>query len=146
MVLLAHGGQEEASRLAAEVLAPGSVLVTALMEVLPTVTPIEFAWLARDLGRKPELLAALASSPNMPWIEAARAIAQGDLARGVELAARIGAPSVAAYARLRTAETLARSGSHAEARELLTPAVAFFTKAGAACYLTLAEEILAGTA
>jgi hypothetical protein len=143
-VLLAQGRREEASRLASEVLTRGGVLVTALMEFLPTVTPVEFAWLARDLGQEPELRTALASAPKLPWLEAARAIAEGDLVRGAELADRLGAPSAAAYARLRTAEALARLGRDAEAQKQLTPAVAFFVKAGATHYLTRAEELPGG--
>jgi hypothetical protein len=94
VVLLEEGRREEASKLASEVLVRGSVLVPALTTVHPAVTLIEFAWLLRDLGREAELLSVLASAPSTPWCRAARAIAQGDMADGVELSARIGAPSV----------------------------------------------------
>jgi DNA-binding SARP family transcriptional activator len=143
-VLLAQGRREEASSLASEVLARGSVLVPALLELHAPVTPIEFAWLLRDLGREAELLHALESAPSTPWLEAASAIARGDFLHGAELASRIGALSVAAYARLRTAQELARLRRHAEANEQLAPALAFFSKVGATRYVAQAEEALGG--
>jgi hypothetical protein len=122
----------------------GHVLVTALLELQPAVTPIELAWLLRDLGREAELLPTLASAPPTPWLEAARAIAQGDLAHSVDLVACIGAASVEAYARLRAAEELARLGRDSEAKELLAPARAFYSKVGATRYLARANELLPG--
>jgi tetratricopeptide (TPR) repeat protein len=143
MVLLAQGRREQASRLASEALALGSVPLGALLEVIPVATPIEFAWLLRDLGRETELLFALESAPSTPWLDAARAIAHGEFAHCVELVARIGAPSVEAYARLRTAEELAGGGRHASARDCLAPALAFFTRVGATRYLRQADGLLA---
>jgi DNA-binding SARP family transcriptional activator/tetratricopeptide (TPR) repeat protein len=145
IVLVAQRRPEEASRLVSEVLARGRVLVPALMQFLPTVTPIEFAWLLRDLGREPELLPALRSAPATPWLETARATAHGDLARGLELAHAIGAPSVAAYSRLRSAEALARLGRPVEANKQLAPAVDFFRKVGAARYLAHAQDLLSAS-
>jgi tetratricopeptide (TPR) repeat protein len=142
IVLLEEGRGEEASKLASELLGRGSVLVPALTTVHPTVTLIEFAWLLRDLGREAELLSALASAPSTPWCHAARAIAKGNMTDGVDLSARIGAPSVEAYTRLRAAEELARAGHHAEARDCLAPALAFFRKVGATRYLARAEQVL----
>jgi hypothetical protein len=104
---------------------------------------IEFTWLLRDLGREGELLPAVESAPSTPWRDAARAIADGAFARAVELATRIGAPSVEAYTRLRVAEELMRAGQHEQAREELAPAIAFFEKVGARRYLAQAEELLA---
>jgi DNA-binding SARP family transcriptional activator/tetratricopeptide (TPR) repeat protein len=143
IVELAQGRREEASRRALEVLAQGSVLVSALLELHPTVTPIELAWLIRDLGREAELLAALESAPSTPWHEAARAIADGDVVHSVELVARIGAPSVDAYARLRAAEELTRLGRLAGVHDILEPALVFFRKVGATRYLAQAEQLLA---
>jgi DNA-binding SARP family transcriptional activator len=145
-VLLAQGRPTHASRFASEMLAREYVLVTALLELQPAVTPIEFAWLIRDLGRDAELLTALKSAPPTPWVDAARAVARGDLEHSVELAVRIGAPSVEAYARLRAAEELARLGRHTDAARQLAPAVIFFRKAGATRYTAQAEETLAGRA
>jgi tetratricopeptide (TPR) repeat protein len=144
IALLAQGRREEASGLAAEVLAGGSVLVTGLLTLHLTTTPIELAWLLRDLGRESELLSTLESAPSTPWLEATRAIARGDIAQSVELIARIGAPSVEAYARLRAAEELARLDRHAEADEQLRSALVFFRKVGATRYVAQAEELPAG--
>jgi hypothetical protein len=49
---------------------------------------------------------------------------------------------VEAYARLRTAQELARAGHRAEARDCLAPALAFFGKVGATRYITQAEQVL----
>jgi hypothetical protein len=145
-VHLAQDRQEEASRHVTEVLAQGAVFVTALLDLHPTVTPVEFAWLVRDLGRGAELLSALESAPSTPWLEAARTIAGGDVARSVEVVARIGARPVEAYARLRAAEELSRTGRLAEVYDLLEPALAFFRRVGATRSLAQADKSLAGAA
>jgi tetratricopeptide (TPR) repeat protein len=142
IVQLAEERRNAASRDASEVLAQGSVLIPALLELHPTVTAVEFAWLTRDLGREAELVSAIESAPSTPWHEAARAIASGDLGRSIELVACIGAPSVEAYARLRAAEELMGVDQFAEAQEHLRPALEFFRKVGAAHYLARAEELL----
>jgi hypothetical protein len=59
-----QGRREEASSLASEVLERGLGLVHALLESERTVTPLELAWLFRDLGREDELLSALDSRPG----------------------------------------------------------------------------------
>jgi DNA-binding SARP family transcriptional activator len=141
-VLLAQGRRGEASSLASELLANGSVLVPALTELHAPVTQVEFAWLLRDLGQEAELLTVLESAPFTPWLEAASAIARGEFLRSIELVARIGAPSVETYARLRTAQELARHGRHAEANEQLAHAVAFFKKTGATRHIAQAQELL----
>ena len=146
IVLVEEDRREEASKLASELLGLGSVLVPALTTVHPTVTLIEFAWLLRDLGREAELRSALASAPSTPWCHAASAIANGDMADGVELSARIGAPSVEAYTRLRAAQELADAGQRAEARDCLAPALVFFGEVGATRYLAQAEKALAPSA
>jgi DNA-binding SARP family transcriptional activator len=140
IVLLALGRREEASRLASEVIARGSVPLAALLHLFPTVTPIEFSWLLGDLGRQAELLTALEHAPSTPWFEAARAIAKDDFKLAVECVASLGAPSVEAYTRLRAAEELARSGD-AEASEVLAPAVDFFRSVGAKRWLERAEAL-----
>jgi DNA-binding SARP family transcriptional activator/class 3 adenylate cyclase len=142
-VQLGQGQWEEASTLASEVLQHGAVLIPALLELHPTVTPIELAWLMRDLGREAEFLSVLELAPSTPWHDAARAIADGDFTHSVELVARIGAPSVDAYTRLRAAEELTRVGWIAGAHDHLEPALDFFRKVGAARYLVLAEALLA---
>jgi len=93
------------------------------------------------------LLRPHSSQPRRrPWLEAARTIADGDLAQSVEIVARIGAHSVEAYARLRAAEELSRTGRLAEVHDLLEPALAFFRHVGATRYLAQADKVLAGAA
>jgi hypothetical protein len=146
IVLLARGLRGEASELASDVLALRAALVGGLLAESPAATLIEFTWLLRDLGREAELLPAVGPAPSTPWVEAARAIVDGDLARGVELVADIGAPSVEAYARLRAAEDLARAGRHEQAQDHLAPALIFFRKVGATRYIAQAEALLAASA
>ncbi len=141
IVHLAADRPKAASRDASEVLAQGSVLIPALLELHPTVTPVELAWLTRDLGREAELVSAIESAPSTPWHEAARAIAGGDFAHSIELVARIDAPSVEAYARLRAAEELTRVGRLAGLDDLLEPALVFFREAGATRYLAQANQL-----
>jgi predicted ATPase/DNA-binding SARP family transcriptional activator len=143
IVQLAQGRREEASKHATELLAQGSVFVPALLDLHPSVTPVELAWLVRDLGRGAELLSALEGAPATPWHVAAQAIVGGDVAQGVELVTRIGAPSVEAYARLRAAEELSRGERLVGIRDLLEPARAFFRRAGAIRYLERADALLA---
>jgi len=135
--------RKQASTLTSEVLARGHVLVAALPELHGAVTPIEFAWLVRGLGREAELLTALESAPPTPWLQAACAIAEHDSAGSLDLVAKIRAPSVDAYARLRAAEEAARSGSHDVAKELLAPALQFFRRVLAARHLAIADGLLA---
>jgi DNA-binding SARP family transcriptional activator len=141
IVQLAQGQREAASRLASEVIAQRSAL-TALLDLHPTVTPIEFAWLLRDLGREAELLPAFESAPPTPWNKAARAVVNGDFVPSVDLVARIAAPWVNAYARLRAAEELTRLGRYTEAHDNLERALAFFRQVSATRYLARAEVLL----
>jgi DNA-binding SARP family transcriptional activator len=143
IVLVAQGRRNEASRLASEVLALGSLTVTALLSWVPAATPIEFAWLLRDLNREREFLAALEFAPSTRWRHAARAIVRGDFTRAVNLVTRLRAPSIEAYTRLRAAEALEQAGLHAQARDQLAPAVVFFRQVGATRFIAQAEQLLA---
>ena len=142
-VLLADGRREEASRLTSEMLLPGSAPITALLELFPAATPIEFAWLLRDLGRARELLPQIDSAPSFPWLEGARAIVLSEFAKAVEVVTAIGAPSVEAYTRLRVAQQSAAADAHEEALAYLEPALAFFRQVRATRYLAQAEQLLA---
>ena len=85
MVQLSQERPSAASRDASEMLLQGSILIPALLELHPTVTAVELAWLTRDLGREADLISAIESAPSTPWHEAARAIAGGDLGHSIEL-------------------------------------------------------------
>jgi DNA-binding SARP family transcriptional activator len=139
-ILLAQGHKKQAATLASELLARGHMLVPALLELHGAVTPIEFAWLVRDLGQEAELLSALESAPPTPWLQAARAIAEHDLTGSVNIVAQIGAPASDAYARLRAAADLVRVGRDHDAQELLAPVLTFYRKVGATRYLTQANN------
>jgi tetratricopeptide (TPR) repeat protein len=145
-IVLLVQNRGDASILATEILARGPVLVTALLELHSPVTPIELAWLLRDLGREGELLLALSSAPPSPWLDAATAIAAGDLERAIELVACIGAPPIEAYTRLRAAEQMVAAGHHAEAEPNLEQALAFYRHVGAARYVSQAEAMLGARA
>jgi DNA-binding SARP family transcriptional activator/tetratricopeptide (TPR) repeat protein len=144
-VLVAHGAHEEASQLAKEVFRLGASLVGGLVSESPPATLIEFTWLLRDLGREQEVLPILKSARSTPWVQASRAVAQGDFARAVQLLASMGAGSVEAYTRLRVAEELVRCGHVHEAHDHLVTALGFFTKVGATRHLARTEELLAAS-
>jgi DNA-binding SARP family transcriptional activator len=139
VALVAQERLKEASELATEVLGLQAV-VAELLKLIPAVTPVEFAWLLRDLNRQAELIPALASVPGTPWVEAAKAVVHGRFATAVEFVARLGLPAVEAHTRLRAAEELVRAGSSKQAHEILVPALKFFRKVGATRYIARAEE------
>jgi DNA-binding SARP family transcriptional activator len=139
-VLLAQGKREKARNLADEVLALRPLV---LLELFPTATPIEFAWHLHDLGRQQALLAFLEHAPSIPWVEGARAIAEGRFTLAVEIAARLQVPLIQAYTRLRAGIAIAEAGDRAEARRLAEPGLAFFGGVGAKRYLAQADEVLA---
>jgi class 3 adenylate cyclase/DNA-binding SARP family transcriptional activator len=141
MVLLAEGRREEAYSLAAEVLALDRPVVTFL-ELFPAVTPIEFAWLLRDMGCQQELRAVLQSAPSIPWIEAARAIANGELLEVLEIVNKLELPVVESYTRLRAAEVFAQAGERGKASKVVGPAIDFFRGVGATRYVARAEALL----
>jgi class 3 adenylate cyclase/tetratricopeptide (TPR) repeat protein len=143
IVLHALGELEESSKLGLEVLTLGSAPLCALLEVTPAATPIELAWLLRDLGRMGELRSALESAPSTPWFRAARAIAEEDVTEAVALVAAIGAEYIDAYSRLRAGEELIRVGNRPQGLDVLLPAVDFFRSVGATRYLEQAEALLA---
>jgi DNA-binding SARP family transcriptional activator len=143
MVQLAQGRREDASSLAQELLARGSVLVIALLEMHLAATPIELAWLLRDLGTEAALHRVLASTPSNPWLEATSAIANGELADALQLVARIGAPSIEAYTQLRAGQDLTEAGQYAQAEPLLRNALAFYRSVDATRYIDHAEAALA---
>lgn len=141
MVLVALVQQEAAARVAGEILAGAPVYVIALVQCVPAATPIEFAWLLRDLDLETELRPALTSAPSTPWVEAARAITEGALAQGLEIVAKLGAPSINAYNRLRTAEAMVSAGQLTDASPHAEHALAFYRRVGATRYIKQAEAL-----
>jgi class 3 adenylate cyclase/tetratricopeptide (TPR) repeat protein len=100
---------------------------------------IDLAWLLVDLGRTDELPGAARGSV---WLEAAQAIARGDLAAAAELLERTDLRLKEAYVRLRLAE----EASGADARIHLERALAFYRAAGATAYVRRAERLLSASA
>jgi hypothetical protein len=142
-VLFAQKRQQEAWSLAQAVLVLGAIPIVTLLELFPASTPIEFAWLIRNLKRQTELLAALESAPPTPWVEGARAIANGELLEALEIVTQLKLPLVEAYTRLQTALALGESGSHTKASELVAPALEFFRSVDATRLLAQAEKLVA---
>jgi DNA-binding SARP family transcriptional activator len=143
IVLLAQDRREHAHRLATELIDDGSRLVPALLELHPTVTPIELAWLMRQLGRETELSTALEDAWPTPWVEAATAITSSDYERALAAVASLGVPPVEAYTQLRVAEELVKVGGLLAARDLLARAAAFYRGVGAAGYVAQADKLSA---
>jgi hypothetical protein len=134
-VALAAQNRDEADELASELAGIGRLLQTALNTAFPTL--VDVAWVFRDLGRESEFSAVVldARSIESPWVDAARAICDGDLARAAEIIDGIGHTAAAAYARLRAAEAFAAAGQKAEAVAQRAQAESFYRKAGAAGFV-----------
>ena len=81
-----------------------------------------------------------------PWVDAARAFAQGEFAAAAAIYTRIGSHPDAAYAWLRAARALVEQGRGDEADGPLQAAVAFYRSVGATYYLGEGEALLAATA
>jgi class 3 adenylate cyclase/tetratricopeptide (TPR) repeat protein len=93
-------------------------------------------WTARKLDRAEEVLAAVEDEQlETPWLLAARAIADGDLARAADIFGEIGDASVEAFYRL-------QSGVEHQVRLALD----FYRTVGAARYIREGEALLAASA
>jgi len=88
--------------------------VPALCSPAPTLADV--AWLMRDLDRARDLRAILDATPiASPWVDAARAILDSELARAADIISGIGNAAGAAHASLRAAAQLAARGDGAAA-------------------------------
>jgi hypothetical protein len=107
----------------------------------------DLAATAVKLGRADAFRQAIATlKKQTPWIDAARAFADGDFAAAAATHAQIGSLPDAAHARLRAAQALLEQGRRNEADELLQDALAFYHSVGATRYLREGETLLATTA
>ena len=105
------------------------------------------AWLFTDLGRGPEFAEALERArAQTPWHEAARLVVAGDLAGAADRYAEIGSVPDEAYARLRAAAELVRSGRRSEADAQLRLALPVFAQLGATAWAAEAKALLAESA
>jgi thioredoxin-like negative regulator of GroEL len=98
------------------------------------------------LGLTDEVVDALASHPESPWTEAARAYLDHDFAGAAEILARTGAKPDEAEARLRAAERLVAEGRRSEADEELARALDFYRSVGATRYLREGNALRAALA
>jgi tetratricopeptide (TPR) repeat protein len=137
-VLLADGDQPAADELLAELLRDHQV---------------EMGWFSRlplvlsELDRGDEFLAATEqSSLTSPWLEAGRAVGEGDFARAAAIYAEMGTGELEACARLLAAESHIAAGRRAEADAQLTPALAYFRRVRAKAYIGRGEALLAASA
>jgi class 3 adenylate cyclase/tetratricopeptide (TPR) repeat protein len=145
-------GFEARARLAAADLPGATALADELLEAsrdAGVVAPHGAldAWVFRELGRSAEFLEALNRAPvQTAWHEAARKIASGDLVGAADVFAQIGSVPDEAYARLRAAEELVRSGRRGEADRQLRLALPIFARLSASGWQAEAEALLAASA
>jgi hypothetical protein len=145
-VALAGGSRDEADELAAELAAIGPVLMGSLCTPFPTL--VDVAWVFRDLGREGEFCDAVLDPRPIknPWVDAARAIAGGDLGGAADIIDGIGHTAAAAYARLRAAEALAAAGRETEAAAQRAEADSFYGKVGAVRFVRDGEALRSASA
>jgi hypothetical protein len=104
------------------------------------------AQLGVELGRSDDVRAVLEHvTKTGAWIDAARAIARGELVAGGDELERIGTVPDEADIRLLAARALVEQGRRAEADVQLQRALALYRSLGAARYVRKAETLLAAT-
>jgi tetratricopeptide (TPR) repeat protein len=103
------------------------------------------AWTLAAHGRGAELLQVLRST-DMPWVQAARSFAAGDLRQAADVCATMGACTEEARDRLWLAKALIEQNRRAEADVELQRALAFYRSVGATRYIREAEGLLAASA
>ena len=137
-IALDSGNRIEAEELASKLLGIGTVVVPALCSPFPNLTDV--AWLFRDLGRGNELRETILDATPIacPWVEASKAICNGDIGRAAAIIDGIGHPAAAAYAHVRAATALHASGNDAEAAVQRALGEPFFRKARADAFLDAA--------
>jgi class 3 adenylate cyclase/tetratricopeptide (TPR) repeat protein len=117
-------------------------------EEIPFAAPAEIvdAWLA--VAGRERVLRVLSEvrGPETPWLSGARALAEQDFERALELYTESGSLPDVARVHLRAAESLIADGRRAEADAHLSEALAFYSSVGATRYVREAEELLAATA
>jgi len=140
-VALAAGKRGEAGELASELAAIGPRLQAALNTPFPTL--VDVAWVFRDLGRERGFTEAVldARPIKSPWVDAARAICDGDLGRAADIIEGIGHTASAAYARLRAAEAFAATGREVEAAAQRAQAEVFYRTVGATRFVGNGEGL-----
>jgi DNA-binding SARP family transcriptional activator len=131
--LLAAGRTDEAGQLIDE-------LVKALdHRLLKAEVGIDLGIALAALGYPARVLASALGSP---WLEATRALVEGDARRAAAIYESIGSRPDAAAAHLAAARALLRRGEPTLAKPELTAAVAFYREVGAGADLHEAQELV----
>jgi class 3 adenylate cyclase/tetratricopeptide (TPR) repeat protein len=122
-------------------------ILTALPDAIGRIVNVDIARVVTPLGRRDAFLAAIERiARESLWLDAARAIAVEEFEDAADLFAKIGSTPDEAFARLRAAQQLVKSGRRAEADVQLHKALAFFRSVGATRYLREGETVLAASA
>jgi tetratricopeptide (TPR) repeat protein len=137
-ILLEQGMRVQATALVDEALAFGDKLVPALGG---SSRIIEFAWLARALGRQRPLLALLETAPEIPWVAAGRALASGEPELAADVLAQVECPPAAAYMHLRAAQELVDCGLGAHVERHVEAALTFYREVGATRFIAEGEGL-----
>jgi tetratricopeptide (TPR) repeat protein len=103
------------------------------------------AWTLSALGRGRELIEALPEA-NVPWVQAAKAFASGNLEQAADICAAMGAVTEEARDRLWMAEALVKQNRRAAADTQLQRALAFYRSVGATRYIREGEALVTASA
>jgi tetratricopeptide (TPR) repeat protein len=142
--LLSAGRIAECEELVEELLALDPVGIPIPAWVAPV---LELAWILTRLGRHDEFLEAAAKAKrDTKWLEAATALARGEVELAGDICAEIGVLPNEAYTRLRAAEKLLEQGRRADADTQLRSALEFYRSVGASFYVREAEALMAESA
>ena len=101
----------------------------------------DLALAAADLRRGGDIAPSLAAARPTPWVEAARAIGEGDFIGAAELYARIGSRPDEAFARLRAGESPPGGAVSPQTADELTRALEFFRSVAAVRYVSEGERL-----
>ena len=140
-VLALAGRADEAQPILSELFGGSLVDRGSLDELSP-----ECVLAAEISGRRDEARRWLSTRRDSPWFAVARKLADQEFAAAAESLDSMGAARSAAFARLRAAQELARTGRRAEADDQLRQALGFFRSVGATRFIREAEALLAASA
>ncbi|HKT44903.1 MAG TPA: AAA family ATPase [Gaiellaceae bacterium] len=132
------GRIDEARTLAREALA------LARIEIVGPLRPLTAA--AAQLGVEAELRDAVDRAVDRPVNAAVRAAAWGDHARSADLFAATGSPTIEAFHRFASGESLLAAGRREEGEAELERALVFYRSVGATAYLRRADALLGAKA
>jgi class 3 adenylate cyclase/tetratricopeptide (TPR) repeat protein len=108
---------------------------------------VELALLLRTLGLPLDpVVQAAQEHPSHPWLQAAWAVARGELENAIDRLVELRCPPLESDVRVRLAERFVAEGRRAEADVQLQMALAFWRSVGATRYIREAEALLAATA